>query len=117
MEAIPVEALPKTFRDAIEIARELGIEYLWVDALCIVQDNIQDVSYLKVPEFLQCSCQRNGFKEDGSYRCHVSNCLLFFTSVVTQNFLSAASSELTSTLQSSGHQNNKHELHIRRLLH
>ncbi|KAF2035832.1 HET-domain-containing protein [Setomelanomma holmii] len=36
------EALPKTFRDAIEIARYLGIRHLWIDALCIVQDDVED---------------------------------------------------------------------------
>ncbi|KIW91971.1 uncharacterized protein Z519_06953 [Cladophialophora bantiana CBS 173.52] len=29
--------LPKTAQDAIEICRKLGIEYLWIDALCIIQ--------------------------------------------------------------------------------
>ena len=26
--------LPKTFRDAVEVCRHLGIYYLWIDALC-----------------------------------------------------------------------------------
>jgi hypothetical protein len=30
--------LPKTFREAIRVCRELGIEYLWIDSLCIIQD-------------------------------------------------------------------------------
>lgn len=34
--------LPATFRDAIGIARELGLYYLWIDSLCIVQDNKAD---------------------------------------------------------------------------
>ncbi|UPL00329.1 hypothetical protein LCI18_011263 [Fusarium solani-melongenae] len=29
--------VPKTFQDAIEVTRELGKRYLWVDALCIIQ--------------------------------------------------------------------------------
>ncbi|RDW75138.1 hypothetical protein BP6252_06280 [Coleophoma cylindrospora] len=29
--------LPKTFRDAITITRQLGIQYLWIDSLCIIQ--------------------------------------------------------------------------------
>lgn len=34
--------LPKTFRDAIYITRDLGIRYLWIDSLCIVQDDTDD---------------------------------------------------------------------------
>ncbi|KAK1979868.1 heterokaryon incompatibility protein-domain-containing protein [Colletotrichum cereale] len=29
--------LPKTFRDALTITRELDIRYLWIDSLCIIQ--------------------------------------------------------------------------------
>ncbi|KAI1380647.1 heterokaryon incompatibility protein-domain-containing protein [Hypoxylon crocopeplum] len=31
--------LPKTYRDAIRVATYLGFQYLWIDALCIVQDD------------------------------------------------------------------------------
>jgi hypothetical protein len=32
-----LDNLPKTFQDAVEVTRELGKQYLWIDALCIVQ--------------------------------------------------------------------------------
>jgi Heterokaryon incompatibility protein (HET) len=35
---IPYEHIPQTFRDAISITKALDISYLWIDALCIVQD-------------------------------------------------------------------------------
>ncbi|KPM35255.1 hypothetical protein AK830_g11323 [Neonectria ditissima] len=35
-------ALPQTFRDAIKVARELSIRYIWIDSLCIVQDDDLD---------------------------------------------------------------------------
>jgi hypothetical protein len=31
--------LPKTFQHAIHIARSLGVRYLWIDAVCIIQDS------------------------------------------------------------------------------
>lgn len=34
--------LPPTFQHAIEVVRHLGIRYLWIDSLCIVQDDHQD---------------------------------------------------------------------------
>jgi hypothetical protein len=39
---IPIAELPVTFRHAIEIVQALGIEYLWIDSLCIIQDDIED---------------------------------------------------------------------------
>lgn len=39
---ISASALPKTFRDAVFVTRKLGIQYLWIDALCIIQDSIED---------------------------------------------------------------------------
>jgi hypothetical protein len=34
--------LPRNFQDAVRITRELGIRYLWIDSLCIVQDSKSD---------------------------------------------------------------------------
>lgn len=36
------DALPKTFQDAITILRALHIRFLWIDSLCIVQDDKLD---------------------------------------------------------------------------
>lgn len=35
---IPKSELPATLVDAIDFTRQLGIRYLWIDALCILQD-------------------------------------------------------------------------------
>lgn len=42
--SIKIEHLPKTFRDAIEVTKALGLEYLWIDSLCIIQDSSDDWS-------------------------------------------------------------------------
>lgn len=39
---IPIAELPKTFSDAVRVARVLGIRYLWIDSLCILQDSLSD---------------------------------------------------------------------------
>jgi Heterokaryon incompatibility protein (HET) len=39
---IDPSTLPRTFDDAIWLARKIGIRYLWIDALCIVQDSEED---------------------------------------------------------------------------
>lgn len=43
-EGIPLADYPATLRDAIIITRSLGIQYLWIDALCIRQDSAEEVS-------------------------------------------------------------------------
>ena len=42
MTAIPLKNLTKTFRDAVNITQNLGLDYLWIDALCIVQNSVSD---------------------------------------------------------------------------
>jgi hypothetical protein len=48
-DALLTEKLPRTFQDAIGVTQLLGERYLWIDALCIVQDD--DVN--KEKEILQ----------------------------------------------------------------
>ncbi|KOS20298.1 hypothetical protein ESCO_006174 [Escovopsis weberi] len=40
--ALPYGDLPANFQDAFLIARELGIRYIWIDSLCIIQDSKSD---------------------------------------------------------------------------
>ncbi|KAE9374107.1 HET-domain-containing protein [Stipitochalara longipes BDJ] len=42
LQAISWDALSRTFQDAVTCARRLGLKYLWIDSLCIVQDMRSD---------------------------------------------------------------------------
>ncbi len=69
-EKIPIKELPKTFQDAMEIAKKLGIEYLWIDSLCIIQDSPEDwrrEASLMRDIFENCLCciAATGSKSDG----------------------------------------------------
>lgn len=38
LSGFSISDLPKTFQDAIMVTRELNLQYLWIDSLCIIQD-------------------------------------------------------------------------------
>ncbi|KAL5323084.1 hypothetical protein ACEPPN_007612 [Leptodophora sp. 'Broadleaf-Isolate-01'] len=44
-ENVPWNELSKTFQDSITIAWKLGFRYIWIDALCILQDSHGDWEY------------------------------------------------------------------------
>ncbi|KAH7248232.1 heterokaryon incompatibility protein-domain-containing protein, partial [Fusarium solani] len=39
---LPMNRMPRTYRDAIAVVKQLGWEYLWIDSLCILQDDGND---------------------------------------------------------------------------
>jgi hypothetical protein len=39
---IPWVAIPQTFREVMQLAVKLGFRYIWIDSLCIVQDDAED---------------------------------------------------------------------------
>lgn len=43
-EGFNTSQLPSTFQDAVRVTREIGVRYLWIDSLCIIQygDNGED---------------------------------------------------------------------------
>jgi hypothetical protein len=42
LKGIPWSSLSKTFQDALHITRALGMRYIWIDSLCIIQDDEED---------------------------------------------------------------------------
>ncbi|RAK82870.1 HET-domain-containing protein [Aspergillus costaricaensis CBS 115574] len=42
LEGFSYHSLPKVFQDAITVTRELNKQYLWIDALCIIQGDQKD---------------------------------------------------------------------------
>jgi hypothetical protein len=42
MKGIEFSNLTKTSQDAILLVQELGLRYLWIDSLCIIQDSRDD---------------------------------------------------------------------------
>ncbi|KAH7328879.1 heterokaryon incompatibility protein-domain-containing protein [Stachybotrys elegans] len=41
-KGINIPRLPQTFQDAVKITRHLGLQYLWIDSICILQDDSAD---------------------------------------------------------------------------
>ncbi|KAF5667108.1 hypothetical protein FHETE_5811 [Fusarium heterosporum] len=42
LRSIEIHTLPQTYQDAIKVTRHLGVRYLWIDSLCICQDDADD---------------------------------------------------------------------------
>jgi hypothetical protein len=39
---VPWKAIPQTFREVMQLALKLGFRYIWIDSLCIIQDDADD---------------------------------------------------------------------------
>lgn len=42
LQKIPPQEISKVFRDAMEVAASVGLQYIWIDSLCIIQDSVDD---------------------------------------------------------------------------
>jgi hypothetical protein len=42
LQGIKIDTMPQVFKDAITIAHKLDIQYLWIDSLCIIQNDPPD---------------------------------------------------------------------------
>lgn len=53
-----LDSLPQIFKDAICITKSLGIRYLWIDALCIIQSGDDGADWLKEAAQMACYYQQ-----------------------------------------------------------
>ena len=58
LETVPWTLLPKTFKQAMKVALELGLRYIWIDSLCILQGDTED---WKVQAARMCNIYQNAF--------------------------------------------------------
>ncbi|KAI0096678.1 heterokaryon incompatibility protein-domain-containing protein [Nemania sp. FL0031] len=42
LKELPAGEFPQTITDAITVARALKVKYIWIDAICIIQDDLED---------------------------------------------------------------------------
>ena len=42
LTSISMKSLTQTFRDSVTVARNMSVQYLWIDSLCIIQDSAED---------------------------------------------------------------------------
>ncbi|KAF2750409.1 HET-domain-containing protein, partial [Sporormia fimetaria CBS 119925] len=80
-QGLPMNLLPKTFREAIIVTRSLGIRYLWIDSLCIIQNSKEDWEaealrmsdvyancYLMIAADASSNCEGGCFPDEGGSR-------------------------------------------------
>ncbi|KAH7350618.1 hypothetical protein BKA65DRAFT_582569 [Rhexocercosporidium sp. MPI-PUGE-AT-0058] len=42
LDGIPMSSMPKSFVDAIAVTKALALRYIWIDSLCIIQEDEED---------------------------------------------------------------------------
>lgn len=42
LQGIDEKKLPQTIADGIKVCREIGVRYIWIDALCVIQEDEED---------------------------------------------------------------------------
>jgi hypothetical protein len=63
-------ACAKTIKDAMQVCRQLGIRYLWVDALCIIQGSKQMAIHIKNMDIIYASAYFTIVAADGTNAEH-----------------------------------------------
>jgi hypothetical protein len=47
LHSVPLSILPQLYKDAVYATRSLGIRYLWIDSICIIQEGDQSADWLR----------------------------------------------------------------------
>lgn len=76
MDKIPLDKLPKTFLEAIDVTRRLGVRYLWIDALCIIQGSVEDweresLTMDRVYSYALCNLAASASVDGGGGLCRI----------------------------------------------
>ncbi|KAI8630913.1 heterokaryon incompatibility protein-domain-containing protein [Xylariaceae sp. FL1651] len=80
---MPWISIPKVYQDAIRIARELQINYIWIDSLCIIQDDLGDWERESIRMRI---VYRNSYLNIAACHARESGSDLFSTSNLTNRF-------------------------------
>ena len=77
LQAIKLSDLPKTFVDFITIARGMDVPYVWIDSLCIIQDDLHDwqvqSAQMKSVYSSACLTISAASAPDGSFGCRLGS--------------------------------------------
>lgn len=91
-QSLPLSALPATFRDAVIVCRKVGIQYLWIDAICIIQDSSEDwdreamcMASIYNNAVFTISALDSGSSQGGLFRQRVATPHVTFSSPLTGN--------------------------------
>jgi hypothetical protein len=87
-QGVSLDRLPRTFRDAIYFSRRLGIRYIWIDSLCILQGDEKE----SVEDWLHQSAQmdkvyNNSFCNISATAASDSRMGLFFERETQQSWI------------------------------
>ncbi|POS69051.1 heterokaryon incompatibility protein, partial [Diaporthe helianthi] len=67
-EDIPIHELPALFKDALYMTAQLGVKYIWIDCLCILQDCRDDWEFEAarmgdVYQYARCGIAASGYRD------------------------------------------------------
>jgi Heterokaryon incompatibility protein (HET) len=91
---IELSQMPATFKDAVMVTKRLGLRYLWIDSLCIIQDSKADwaqeaahMASIYANSYLTISALSSGDSNGGLFRQRKDVPSIFFKSPAVMNGL------------------------------